>query len=302
MMLDNVFTDDDDYTNTGKKFSADYCKRGSTKCKTCKKRIQKGELRIEKSVPFKAIHILQYYHLKCAFNSFKNGRLAANVITCMDDINVFNLLIDSDKRMILEAMDDANAKRTKTLNDEPKKKVKKAILIQDTPKGRLKRLKSSSLPSIKVICTNADQLTSSKKDELLKMIEKEHPLIVAVCEVKPKNAKDRSLKDYEIPNFELHPVNLDTTDGRGIAVYTHESIDKSTIQVIPNLGFQEVCLLEIRLHGGDLLLFGLCYRSPTLNNTSAVNNNNLNKLFNYLSLKKYSHVCVVGDFNFKSIN
>ena len=36
-----------------KKFSADYCKRGSTKCKACKKRIQKGELRIGKSVPFK---------------------------------------------------------------------------------------------------------------------------------------------------------------------------------------------------------------------------------------------------------
>ena len=49
----------------------------------------------------------------------------------MDDINDFNLLIDSDKRTILEAMDDANAKRTKTRNDEPKKKVKKVILIQD---------------------------------------------------------------------------------------------------------------------------------------------------------------------------
>ena len=96
MMLDNVSTDD--YTNTEKKFSADYCKRGSTKCKVCKNRIQKGELRIGKSVPFKAINILKYYHLKCAFNSFKNARLAENVITCMDDINDFDLLIDTDKK------------------------------------------------------------------------------------------------------------------------------------------------------------------------------------------------------------
>ena len=141
-----------------------------------------------------------------------------------------------------------------------------------------------------------------KKTELIKQIEKEQPLIVAVCEAKPKNARERSLKDYEIPNFTLHPVNLESTDGRGIAVYTHQSIGKSTIQVIPNSGYQEACLLEIRLRGGDLLLFGCCYRSPTTSESSVANNASLNKLFKYISLKKYSHVCLVGDFNYKSIN
>ena len=60
---------------TGKKFLADYCKRGSTKCKVCRKKIQKGELRIGKSVPFKNIYITQYYHVKCGFESFKKARL-----------------------------------------------------------------------------------------------------------------------------------------------------------------------------------------------------------------------------------
>ena len=38
-------------------------------------------------------------------------------------------------------------------------------------------------------------------------------LIVAVCEVKRKNAKDHALKDYEIPNYSLHQVNLENNSG-----------------------------------------------------------------------------------------
>ena len=36
-----------------KSFLIDYCKRGTTKCKRCKKQIPLGELRIGKSVMFK---------------------------------------------------------------------------------------------------------------------------------------------------------------------------------------------------------------------------------------------------------
>ena len=44
---------------TGKTFSVDYCKRTTTKCKVCKKKIPKDELRIGKLVLFKGKHILQ---------------------------------------------------------------------------------------------------------------------------------------------------------------------------------------------------------------------------------------------------
>ena len=41
--------------------------------------------------------------------------------------------------------------------------------------------------------SNADQLTSPKMCELHTKIQQEHPMIVAICEVKPKNAvKERS--------------------------------------------------------------------------------------------------------------
>ena len=61
--------------------------------------------------------------------------------------------------------------------------------------------------------SNADQLTSPKMCELQTKIQQEHPMIVAICEVKPKNAdKERSEQDYKIPDYSLHPVNLSNTD------------------------------------------------------------------------------------------
>ena len=86
-----------------------------------------------------------------------------------------------------------------------------------------------------------------------------------------------------------------------MAIYTH-SLDKSVIQIKPELGYEEACLLEIHLRGGDLLLFGCFYRSPTPTSTSAKNNDDLNRLLRCISEKKYSHKCFVDDFNFKDIN
>ena len=164
------------------------------------------------------------------------------------------------------------------------------------------RLKSNNLPNLDVLYTNADQLTSSKMIELKKLVEMKKPLVIAVCEVKTKNPCERSEEDYEIPNFTLHPINLYDTKGRGIAVYTHQSLDKSTIQIKSIHGFEEACLLEIRLRGGDMLLFGCLYRSPTTTDASDTNNDNLISLLKCVSLEKYSHVCIVGDFNYKSID
>ena len=82
-------------------------------------------------------------------------------------------------------------------------------------------LESRNLASLNVMFTNADQLTSSKMSEFQKQIENEKPMIVAVCEMKPKNARDGCLLHYKIPNFSKHPVNLDTNTGRGMSTHTH---------------------------------------------------------------------------------
>ena len=161
---------------------------------------------------------------------------------------------------------------------------------------------SYNMPSPKVLFPNADSLTTSKMVELKKMIETEKPLIVSVCEVKPKNTKGNSRMDmdYETPGYSIHPVNLNNENG--IAIYSHISLDKSTIQIEPDLNFEETCLLETRLRGGGTLLFACCNRSPTKTPTSDQNNVKLNQLLRHISRKKYTHKCIVGDFNYRHIN
>ena len=168
--------------------------------------------------------------------------------------------------------------------------------------ARLKSLEGLITPCLKIIYTNTDQFTVTKKEELLRRIESEKPGIVAICEAKPKSGTDRALVEYDIPNFDLHPVNLDNTIGRGIAIYTHKSIAKSTIQISNDSNFEEAGLLEIRLRGGDLFLFACCYRSPTETELSALNNKKLNNLLKFVSSKRYTHICIVGDFNYRTIN
>ncbi|XP_066935451.1 uncharacterized protein [Clytia hemisphaerica] len=155
-----------------------------------------------------------------------------------------------------------------------------------------------------LIVTLNNQLTKIKKKELNEVISKEQPDIIAICEVKPKHSKkERLIQDYHIEGYsEPYETNALNDVGRGIIVLTHKSI-KNVVEVTPNSEFQEVCLLEIKLKGADSLLFGCMYRSPTNTPTSAKNNTALNLLLKEIAMnKKYSHKCIVGDFNYKDIN
>ena len=136
--------------------------------------------------------------------------------------------------------------------------------------------------------SNADQLTPPKLSELKKSIHRERPLIIAKFQGKNFTRFQNS----------LHTVNLDSKIGRGVAVYTHNSLDKPVVKI----KFRGSVSLELRLRGGDLLLLGCFYRSNTLTSTPNKNNENLNKLLQCISNKTYSHKCFVGDFNFKDIN
>ena len=180
---------------------------------------------------------------------------------------------------------------------------KKKLEVAPPASTRKSKLKNSPIPKMKILFTNADQLTESKMTELVTKIELEKPLIVAVSEVKMKNpTKKRVLEDYQIPNYILYDVNLTNDVGRGLAVYIHKSIDKSAVEIKLESKFEESCLMEIRLRGGDVMLFCCCYRSPTTTDKSDENNEKLNQLLRTISKKKYSHRCIVGDFNYRNIN
>ena len=99
----------------------------------------------------------------------------------------------------------------------------------------------------------------------------------------------------------MHPTNLESSSGRGIIVYSHLSLEKSITQISLDETFEELCCIEVRLRGGDTLLF-YCYRSPTRSESSDANNEKLNNLLRTFSKKHYTHRCIVGDFNFREIN
>jgi hypothetical protein len=216
----------------------------------------------------------------------------------------FDLIKDEERIFILKLMDEVNAKKLDSAAEAQRKKVhtqKKKIL--PPPKIRTAKLTPSGLPSMNILYTNADQLNQGKMSELQQRIITEKPMIIAITEVKPKNtSKKLTLQDFVIPGYSLHPRNLENETGRGIAVYTHESINRSVIQIQLESKFEEECLLEIRLRGGDILLFGCVYRSPTTSTNSDQNNEDLNNLLKSIARKDYSHRCIVGDFNYRDIN
>ena len=223
----------------------------------------------------------------------------------MDDMLGFDLIKDDERLLILRLMDEMNVKRKKDSDDQaqPKKSPIQKKKADPPSKVRIAKLKPSGLPSMNILFTNADQLNQGKMSELKQRIITEKPMVVAISEVKPKNSsKKLTRQDYVIPGYTLHPRNLDSETGRGIAVYTHETIDKSVIQIQLESTFEEACLLEIRLRGGDVLLFGCIYRSPTPSSNSHLNNESLNNLLKTISKKEYSHRCIVGDFNYRDIN
>ena len=83
----------------------------------------------------------------------------------------------------------------------------------------------------------------------------------------------------------MFDVNVGAQGRRGVVVFVHTSLEKS------------VSPIEI-----DCLLFGVIYRSPS---SSESNNLALNTLLSTMCVQespKYSHLCVVGDFNFPGIN
>ena len=148
-----------------------------------------------------------------------------------------------------------------------------------------KKLKMLKSPSVKVMFMNADQFTHAKKDELQQRIVTEKPLVIAVSEVKTKKGNDRTENDYSIEGYTINPTNLLNDIGRGIIIYTHNSLDKSTVQIEVTNKYEEACLLEIRLRGGDVLLFGCIYRSPSTTLDSTENNDNLNNLMKFVYTK-----------------
>lgn len=105
---------------------------------------------------------------------------------------------------------------------------------------------------IKCFYTNADSLPN-KLSELRNMIKVEAsniPKILKFTEVKPKNFRfSVGHADLNIPDYEMFSRNLDTEQGRGVAIYVHTSLQATRVDYHPQAA--ESLWLEIRLSKTD---------------------------------------------------
>jgi len=151
---------------------------------------------------------------------------------------------------------------------------------------------------LKIWYTNADTLTN-KMSELRSRIHqtKSEPDVIAITEVKPKNARyNLTESEIKIDGYDICS-NIQSPHGRGIAIYTKISLHSS--ETTMSTKYQESLWLKIKLKEGDHLLIGCIYRSP---NSSRPNNGALRELLKEAAERDITHTLIVGDFNYPRID
>ena len=148
----------------------------------------------------------------------------------------------------------------------------------------------------KVLYSNVDSFLN-KKDEFLIRIADLKPSIIALSEIKPKNASTFCESEYAITNYDMF---LNKDHKRGVAIYVDKSLKAREYEELYVCGFEECVWCTFDDVNGEKVLLGCIYRSP---NTSTDENDD--KLFQMLKSHDVSHfnkVCIVGDFNYPDVS
>ena len=93
-------TENNNSETTCNKFHADYSKRGTAKCRVCKKCIPKDALRIGMYTFFKGKTIMNYHHPTCLFKKMQNARVKSNVVQSLMEINGIEDISDNNQKII----------------------------------------------------------------------------------------------------------------------------------------------------------------------------------------------------------
>ena len=132
------------------------------------------------------------------------------------------------------------------------------------------------------------------------LIAEDQSDIVAMTEVNPKG-RSYKIEDIKIRGYITFESNLSCVGRRGVVVLVHSSLEHSVSALEENTEIQESLWLHFKLQSGDNLLSGNVYRSPI---SSEENDGALNSVMGKMCSPApgtFSHICVVGDFNFPRI-
>ena len=126
--------------------------------RNAKNKSARMSLELERWYVSKKKQFLSFSQVKCVFASFERARIASNVISDISQLDGFEKLNPVDRNVIDEFIRAGNTGRKNPL---PVSSQKNKSSQQNSSAGKT-AFKQSTLPSIKVMFTNADQLTSSK--------------------------------------------------------------------------------------------------------------------------------------------
>jgi exonuclease III len=157
---------------------------------------------------------------------------------------------------------------------------------------------------VEIWSTNADVFNLNKVTELKSRLQaaEKLPDIIAVSEVRAKNRQNHIDNNiYNIEGYEKECLNTSGDTGRGMILYVRSNLnyDFKDVNSLSDDQFSEAQVVEVFLNEKQTL--GVCsiYRSP---NSSSLNNERLNNFLKLMCDKQYTHLVVVGDFNYRHID
>jgi hypothetical protein len=138
--------------------------------------------------------------------------------------------------------------------------------------------------------------------ELIVRTRDSKPNIIGITEVKPKlNRYKPAPAEFsltEVGSYKMFEKHIDREEDRGLILYLDNKLEATEIHMETN--FQENLLVKIKLNQTDKLIVGLVYRSPS--NRTSENSDNLCSLISEATNKGYSHMLIMGDFNYPDID
>ena len=193
----------------------------------------------------------------------------------------------------MEPTDRQSQSKPKTVNINPESDQNE---LTNNNKNRVNRKRNQKIKHLKVMYSNTDSMLN-KRDEILAHVNNKKPHVIVITEVNSKNQKQPTCKqELELEAYSLF-TNANTCRTRGVAVYVRTFLSP-TVASSALTEAEEIVPVEINLAGRDKLLVAGIYRSPS---GSTENNVKINEWIKQINVQRYSHILLMGDFNYPDI-
>ena len=149
--------------------------------------------------------------------------------------------------------------------------------------------------NIKCMYTNIDSFMN-KRVELKTVIEDQKPDIIAITEMKPKNAR-YELQESEIQLENYSCISNISGSGRGVALYVAKALNYTEVEKLNSL-YNDSVWCALTTGNKETVLIGCIYRSP---NSEVDDNVKLNNLLIEVAKMSHDHQIITGDFNYPEI-